>query len=94
MNRKTKTLLSELRSSFIKRAVKRYIVNAVLLTLFLCVSALAIQRFTTLQWTGFWFYPLLIGIAAALTLLYTVRVEKGFKDQIITIEKRLNLKEN
>lgn len=93
MNGNPRTLFDELRSSFTRRVVQRYLADTILIALFLCVAALAGQRFTPWPGGGLRLYSLLIFMAAFLALLYTIRLKKGLKEELMALEKQLDLKE-
>jgi len=87
------SFFKNLKAAYILKAVLRYLIDTILIALILCIVALAIQKLTFWQWSGLWFYPLLIILAAVLAGLYALRLKKGLKDELITLEKELKLEE-
>ena len=85
--------ISKLRRIIIKRSIRRCLVTTFSFSLILITIALGIEKIGLFQWYGYSIYPLLILIAFASSVLYTLRTKKAFLDELIGIDIRLDLKE-
>jgi hypothetical protein len=64
-----------------------------LLALIFNTVALGLQKTGIFQWEGHAVYPLLLLISLAFSTLYHLRRKRSFKDTLIDIDIRLDLKE-
>jgi hypothetical protein len=87
------THISKLRKLTVRKAIARILWATLLLALIFNTVALGLQKTGIFLLEGYAIYPLLILISFAFSTLYYLHKKKSFKDTLIDIDIRLNLKE-
>jgi len=93
VNQEFLTQIAVLRRRIIKRELKRLVLNTLLLSTVLIALSLAVQKFGLLEWRGNSVYILLVLISFASSLLIMLKTKKSFLDELIEIDRRLELKD-
>ena len=88
-----RTHISRLRKLVARKSIERILWTTLLLVLILNTVALCLQKTGLFQWESQAVYPLLLLISLAFSVLYHLRKRKAFKDTLIDIDLRLDLKD-
>ncbi len=88
-----RTHISKLRRLTFRKSIARILWTTLLLALIFNTVALGLQKTGIFQWEGHAVYPLLLLISLAFSTLYHLRRKRSFKDTLIDIDIRLDLKE-
>jgi hypothetical protein len=87
------THISKLRRLIVWKSIVKILWATLLIALILNTFALGLQNTGLFHWEGYAVYPLLLLISFAFSLLYHLRRKRSFKDTLIDIDIRLELKE-
>jgi hypothetical protein len=88
-----KTRISKLRRLIVRKSIAKILRATLLLALIFNTVALGLQKTGVFQWEGYAVYPLLLLISFAFSTLYHLHRKKSFKETLIDIDIRLDLKE-
>jgi hypothetical protein len=87
------THISKLHRLTVRKSIEQVLWATLLLALIFNTVALGLQKTGIIQWEGHAIYPLLLLISLAFSALYHLNRKKSFKDTLIDIDIRLDLKE-